>query len=39
MEAQNNFNNGQTTAIVTYITIIGWQIAYFADAFLFGLIS
>ena len=30
MEAQNNVDNGKTTAIVSYITIIGWLIAYFA---------
>ena len=30
MEAQNNADNGKTTAIVSYITIIGWLIAYFA---------
>jgi uncharacterized membrane protein len=30
MEAQNNVGNGKTTAIVSYITIIGWLIAYFA---------
>jgi uncharacterized membrane protein len=29
MEAQNNVDNGKTTAIVSYITIIGWLIAYF----------
>lgn len=29
MEAQNNADNGKTTAIVGYITIIGWLIAYF----------
>lgn len=29
MEAQN-VDNGKTTAIVSYITIIGWLIAYFA---------
>lgn len=29
MEAQNNADNGKTTAIVSYITIIGWLIAYF----------
>lgn len=30
MDAQNNADNGKTTAIVSYITIIGWLIAYFA---------
>ena len=31
MEAQNTtVDNGKTTAIVAYITIIGWLIAYFA---------
>jgi uncharacterized membrane protein len=30
MDAQNNVDNGKTTAIVSYITIIGWLIAYFA---------
>ncbi len=30
METQNNVDNGKTTAIVCYITIIGWLIAYFA---------
>lgn len=30
MEAQNNVDNGKTTAIVSYITLIGWLIAYFA---------
>jgi uncharacterized membrane protein len=32
MEAQNTTveDNGKTTAIVAYITIIGWLIAYFA---------
>lgn len=30
MEAQNTVDNGKTTAIVSYITIIGWLIAYFA---------
>ena len=30
MEAQNIADNGKTTAIVSYITIIGWLIAYFA---------
>ena len=30
MEAQNNVDNGKTTANVSYITIIGWLIAYFA---------
>jgi uncharacterized membrane protein len=30
MEAQNTVDNGKTTAIVCYITIIGWLIAYFA---------
>jgi uncharacterized membrane protein len=30
MEAQSNVDNGKTTAIVSYITIIGWLIAYFA---------
>jgi len=30
MEAQTNVDNGKTTAIVSYITIIGWLIAYFA---------
>ena len=29
MEAQN-VDNGKTTAIVSYITLIGWLIAYFA---------
>lgn len=29
MEAQNNVDNGKTTAIVCYITLIGWLIAYF----------
>jgi len=29
MEAQNTVDNGKTTAIVSYITIIGWLIAYF----------
>ncbi len=29
MEAQNTVDNGKTTAIVGYITIIGWLIAYF----------
>jgi len=29
MEAQNVVDNGKTTAIVSYITIIGWLIAYF----------
>lgn len=29
MEAQNIADNGKTTAIVSYITIIGWLIAYF----------
>ncbi|MEO7307268.1 MAG: hypothetical protein ABIR78_04785 [Ferruginibacter sp.] len=29
MEAQNTVDNGKTTAIVAYITIIGWLIAYF----------
>lgn len=30
METQANADNGKTTAIVGYITIIGWLIAYFA---------
>jgi uncharacterized membrane protein len=30
METQNNVDNGKTTAIVSYITLIGWLIAYFA---------
>ncbi len=30
MEAQNNVDNGKTTAIVSYITLIGWLIAYFS---------
>lgn len=30
MEAQNNVDNGKNTAIVSYITLIGWLIAYFA---------
>jgi uncharacterized membrane protein len=30
MDTQNNADNGKTTAIVSYITIIGWLIAYFA---------
>jgi uncharacterized membrane protein len=30
MDAQNNADNGKTTAIVSYITLIGWLIAYFA---------
>jgi uncharacterized membrane protein len=30
MEAQNNVDDGKTTAIVSYITLIGWLIAYFA---------
>jgi uncharacterized membrane protein len=30
MEAQNSVDNGKTTAIVSYITLIGWLIAYFA---------
>lgn len=29
MDAQNNVDNGKTTAIVSYITLIGWLIAYF----------
>ena len=30
MESQTTDDNGKTTAIVAYITIIGWLIAYFA---------
>ena len=30
MDAQTNADNGKTTAIVSYITLIGWLIAYFA---------
>ncbi len=30
MEAQTDADNGKNTAIVSYITIIGWLIAYFA---------
>jgi len=30
METQNNADNGKTTAIVSYLTLIGWLIAYFA---------
>ena len=30
MESQTNADNGKTTAIVSYITIIGWLIAYLA---------
>lgn len=29
MESQTTADNGKTTAIVSYITIIGWLIAYF----------
>jgi len=30
MDSQNTADNGKTTAIVAYITIIGWLIAYFS---------